>query len=598
MQNDNGFSQADFAQADMAASFDLFGYPLSAPSSAGFDTTQSFWEGDTMGLNGMELDFTVSGDLFQVTSPTSTNTHRQMGSFDWTRNPPDMFQRPSGTEAPTTQESSTAFVTNTTSASKSNAVAPVPTLAPEMSPTLTVPMSARHAAADSAPTSKPARPLAPKPPTIPSPEAAIFGGPILSSRTSISDDPFSKSDKNKDIANRSSSYMVPLSANSMAQSSLNGTLRRSASTKEISTNKQGPRAPLGSPVKPGSLQRSASDNKGKRPLHRTSLPALAPAIKPCAPMSQPVSTSSTVLVPSFNGSQQKIYPGLSNGRISPSKHHHRRLPSLSAIPESSPRPNRTDVKFVIDARGRAHVEPVIVNGEYIESFNRSPIRQPEVVSSDDDSSDDDKPIIIPSRTTSFALPDPIEVKPSASFHASQRSISERSAISFSSYRSERCNSTNDGDSDTDTLVYRSRSKVSGDAASELRRVVETRNRRPTSHSRQLSRPVSASFGASLMSPASVTESRIPTPIDRQNSVRCSCGNITELPDEYMIQCESCEMWLHGRCLNINAKNHPRVYICAFCANTHTGKLRAATPKNGPRSTISSPLANKNFKSFR
>lgn len=32
--------------------------------------------------------------------------------------------------------------------------------------------------------------------------------------------------------------------------------------------------------------------------------------------------------------------------------------------------------------------------------------------------------------------------------------------------------------------------------------------------------------------------------------------------------ESCELWLHGQCINIPSKHMmPSVYICAFCANT-------------------------------
>ena len=40
--------------------------------------------------------------------------------------------------------------------------------------------------------------------------------------------------------------------------------------------------------------------------------------------------------------------------------------------------------------------------------------------------------------------------------------------------------------------------------------------------------------------------------------------------------ESCEMLLHGRCINITRQTQPRVYICAFCADTpnaHVGRGR-------------------------
>ena len=51
--------------------------------------------------------------------------------------------------------------------------------------------------------------------------------------------------------------------------------------------------------------------------------------------------------------------------------------------------------------------------------------------------------------------------------------------------------------------------------------------------------------------------------------------------------ESCEMLLHGRCINITRQTQPRVYICAFCADTpnaHVGRgrdmKRAATTAAG------------------
>jgi len=59
-----------------------------------------------------------------------------------------------------------------------------------------------------------------------------------------------------------------------------------------------------------------------------------------------------------------------------------------------------------------------------------------------------------------------------------------------------------------------------------------------------------------------------------------------------VSSESCEMWLHGRCINISKRNLPSVYICAFCANTPNmrgGRLRGSA---------SSPLAHKSFRSFR
>lgn len=67
--------------------------------------------------------------------------------------------------------------------------------------------------------------------------------------------------------------------------------------------------------------------------------------------------------------------------------------------------------------------------------------------------------------------------------------------------------------------------------------------------------------------------------------------------------EACELWLHGRCINITRRDMPPVYICAFCANTPNmrgGRIRD-TGRSGMAQSIShapSPLAHKSFKSFR
>lgn len=64
--------------------------------------------------------------------------------------------------------------------------------------------------------------------------------------------------------------------------------------------------------------------------------------------------------------------------------------------------------------------------------------------------------------------------------------------------------------------------------------------------------------------------------------------------------ESCEMWQHGQC--VNQHTQPRVYICAFCANTPNmrgGRLRDTGRANGLDIGVgSSPLASKSFRSLR
>ena len=91
-------------------------------------------------------------------------------------------------------------------------------------------------------------------------------------------------------------------------------------------------------------------------------------------------------------------------------------------------------------------------------------------------------------------------------------------------------------------------------------------------------------------------------------VRAPLRSFLRIHADILGNSESCEMWLHGRCVNISKRTVPSVYICLYCANTPNmrhGRIRA----NGRVSVGSmdgglgvgaaqSPLAHKGFKSFR
>lgn len=47
-----------------------------------------------------------------------------------------------------------------------------------------------------------------------------------------------------------------------------------------------------------------------------------------------------------------------------------------------------------------------------------------------------------------------------------------------------------------------------------------------------------------------------------NTVRCSCDINTDVG--FMIQCERCATWQHGRCIGITPDSVPVRYLCAFC----------------------------------
>ncbi|KAL8387907.1 hypothetical protein RB599_002904 [Gaeumannomyces hyphopodioides] len=443
-----------------------------------------------------------------------------------------------------------------------------------------------------------------------------------------------------------------------------GELRRANSVKEPSSSKRGSRAAVSSPVKPRpGLSRSFSENRGRH--HQLARPSSAS------------STSSHHTVVAFENQLQRQQPATgtlvrpsshgrlsaASGRASPLKPNQgHRLPSLTSIPESSPGAanaagfmmNRASVKFTIDADGRARVETVVAEDEPpVARRGRSPRKAmagsrsssrwdstdddggPVGHDDDDASSTDDEPIIIPSRNTSFALPDPLKVSGQrARYHTggeyrpSQRSLSVHSTAS--SILGGGGSSSNDPESDGETVVNGGGLLASGagDAASELEKLRQSRQnggaprlRIPGSGgSRQQFGAPNSSFGrahpqpqqqqqhqqqhqqysSAATSPTTLTEVSLPTPSTANRTgrgIRCVCDNtgVDHHRDGFMVQCDSCEMWLHGRCINIPKRSMmPSVYICAFCARTSHGRAgRSAVPPSAL-----SPLAHKSFTKFR
>ncbi|KAJ4860991.1 hypothetical protein T069G_05979 [Trichoderma breve] len=147
---------------------------------------------------------------------------------------------------------------------------------------------------------------------------------------------------------------------------------------------------------------------------------------------------------------------------------------------------------------------------------------------------DEEPIIIPSRASSFnasfALPDPR--KPVGSiFHSGRRSVSDRSR----SASTPSLVTQNDGESEAETVLTDHQER-GGDAASELRKVVEDRQKRSMQiensrpQQRILTSSSSGNFKASSISPVSMADSSY------RRGVRCVCGR--NEPDEgnsYMVQ---------------------------------------------------------------
>ncbi|KAL6925131.1 hypothetical protein FSHL1_002380 [Fusarium sambucinum] len=588
MQNEQVFGQPDFngtsqqqhhdLAAFMATSGDMFGYPMTAPAA----TPTAFWDPSM----SMDFDFSASpSNVFQTTPVQhgGGHGHRHTGSFDWNSEVP-LFQDPTAPFAPTGGDPMQSI-------HRDRALAPKPM----GSASATTAASAAMSAALSNPLDGSFGFVQPMQGVNP---GLLFEPP----HTSVMDNP----------------ALIPVTQAGSAEGAifqtrsrtpLGDNIRQSTSMKDLRVTKVPDRALAPSPVKSNSrpgMGRSFSENRGKRvqTQNRPVLPKLAPA--------RPVSQAS-------NGSNSDSAPvgrpiAKPTGRLSPMKSQNR-LSGLASIPEGPPLQHpltRTSVKFTIDSRGRARAETTIIPNEWDwepgmgqRKVSRDRSRTRELGPSDDDeSSSDDEPIIIPSRTnsfnTSFALPDP--VRPVGSiFHSSRRSFSDRSTGSIHDIMG---GSPHDGESESETVMYERKDKI-GDATSELRKVMEDRKKRshPMGQGGQ-HRPFQGSslgpFRGDSNSPSSLTESSLIA--DRQ--VKCVCGRKgADGGDGFMIQCESCEMWLHGKCVNVNLRTQPRVYICAFCANTPNmrgGRLRDTGRGNlaGGGVPVASPLKTKSFRAFR
>ncbi|KAL6885026.1 hypothetical protein HDV57DRAFT_526711 [Trichoderma longibrachiatum] len=575
MQDDRGYGHPDFGDGfqghhDMAAMMggadDMFVYPLSAPPS-----TANFWDP----AMGMDLDFSTAGAAFFQPS------HRHTGSFDWNSDiqlfqdnpvppppPPSSNQENVQPNAPNMQQQQHQPLR------RERMLAPKPPVTGQ-SAAASVTASAMFQAPmdDSYGMATPMEGVDP---------GLIYSRPPTSSMNADFNPAMNATSANMVAAAEGNSSRV------MAQP------RRTNSLKEPKRGKMPDRTFTSSPVKAmgrPELNRSVSDNRGKKVNGRGALPTLAPASRPTSQAGMNTANANA-------DAGKPVARSSGSGRISPLKSQ-RRLSSLASIPESASQPQlhrpRTSVRFTIDAHGRARAETTVMV-EDVGAITRSrssrelSASRRSWESSDDDSSTDEEPIIIPSRTgsfnASFALPDPR--KPVGSiFHSGRRSISDRSR----SASTPSLVTPTEGDSDPETIMA-DHPEGGGDAASELRKVVEDRQKRSMlmenvrSQQRILGPSSSGNFQASSISPPiSMADSTY-----RMNGhrIRCVCRrNEADEENGYMLQ------W----------RTMPSVYICGYCANTPNVAGRRAQQQhsgrtsNGGHSALSS-LANKTLRTLR
>ncbi|XWW92699.1 hypothetical protein V2A60_000624 [Cordyceps javanica] len=538
MQYEQSFHQPDFAEGshphDVAALMASPSDMFSYPLSAPAAAPANFW--DPQASMGMDLDFNAAA---QGMFPSSGTGHRQTGSFDWNHDI-QLFQDPnlvpSSSNQGDVQPQQAANLTMNQYPQQLGDPFTMINTAELVDPNLMISQNSVLPGFDGMEQTMPARPEAP-------------------------------------------------SGKATAKSNI----RRTASNKSQRANKVPDRTLASSPLKHSrnGLDQTAADPRGRATLARSNtLPTLAPAARSMA----------QVAGGSTDAGRPMARP---NGRISPVKSQ-RRLSSLASIRESSPARQRASVRFTIDSRGRARAETTLPGQD---SMNQSLARSQssrDLASrstwdpSSEDESEDEDPIIIPSRTNSFcasfALPDPR--KPIGSiFHRPRRSTSDRSSSSAGGENGQQ----NGDESEAETILNEQRGR-GGDAASELAKLVESRQKRisqPNMPERLLTNL--GNFQSDTVSPSSLAESGYGT--DGQG-IRCVCKRTTSSKNNFLVQCESCEMWLHGKCLGISKRTMPNVYICAFCANTSTrGGNRAHEELHVNALGITSPVGNKTFRPF-
>jgi hypothetical protein len=224
---------------------------------------------------------------------------------------------------------------------------------------------------------------------------------------------------------------------------------------------------------------------------------------------------------------------------------HQRPISLTSIPEMPGPRARTEVKFTIDANGRARTETVVIEEE-VKTTPGGPSTNEEWESSQYDSSSDDEPILLPSRNSSFTLPQQKAPK-LGRFETGNRGSDIRrhstngySRLESSTHRSLRRDSM---ESEVETVMEED--DGSGDATLELRKVMEERKKsqskaRNPRHHRYVSENTTRGNSQSVyssstnISPTTVTDPDGATPSSsRSGTTRCVCNN----PDSegFMIQ---------------------------------------------------------------
>jgi len=219
------------------------------------------------------------------------------------------------------------------------------------------------------------------------------------------------------------------------------------------------------------------------------------------------------------------------GRCSPVKHH--RASNLTAIQESPVPKSRTEVIFTIDAKGKARTETVVVPEPVVVS-KRTPSVIEDWDSSPGGSSTDEEPIILPSRNSSFNIPQSKGPK-LARFEIPRGEEPRKQSISANGYSNSESSSQHSMqrssvESEAETVMEEDNG--SGDATRELRKVMESRKKnqmkqRNPQHHRYATDARSGSIyynSSANISPTTISDPDGVTPSTRSGTTRCVCNN--------------------------------------------------------------------------
>lgn len=573
MQHQN-FAQPDFSNApstqhpQINTAFvtgspeDVFGYPMGPATAPPITGPRLFW-GMDMDTTGMALDVDISAagaEIFQ-SSQTQGASHQTLNSLDW-GSANQVFQQTNVAGQQQQQQSQVQAVQQNQSTRRERPLAPktVNTSSPKFSQTspgqnysfgsfqmsMDDPFNTSPGGVDPGLLFSQHSSLSM--PLEPSPQRPSSSAPLVNPGPDESSAPMPKSD-------------IRRSKSTGAQGQRNVPARPPAA---ISPTKS-------SAAKPG-LSRSFSESarSGKRTVGsgRPILPTLAPA---------PVAVHQPSLPPTANQSNALTQTRVvrSGGRRSPVKSsHHHRLSSLTSIPENTSRTQArqrsaklASVKFVIDEDGRARTETVVDDddddnlepvfpssnqpGSQRSSWAGFPVK-PDVDEDEGSSSSDDEPIIIPSRNTSFNFPEPprssasMSRPPTAASNTSQnrrqRSVSERSSFSSTSFRRNPRNGPAASLADQMEIDQQepppppptrpSTGGSLGDAAAELRKVMQAGTSKRPGAPAQVA-PPTGSGGSSghrqrftpgqRSSSSTISATPSPTHNQSQGQVRCVCN---------------------------------------------------------------------------